>query len=257
MVNIMSNTIIEISNLRKDYHIGEVTVHALRGVNMKITEGEFVAIMGVSGSGKSTMLNILGCLDKPSSGDYFLDGVDVKTMDKDETARLRNKKLGFVFQAYNLLARTTALENVELPLFYNSLMKSRERKELALNALEAVGLKDRMHHMPNQLSGGQQQRVAIARSLVNNPVLILADEPTGNLDTRTSFEIMELFQVLNEKGRTIVYVTHELDIARFATRNIIFRDGKIQRENIVTDRLSATEMLKSLPVEVYDENELN
>jgi putative ABC transport system ATP-binding protein len=253
----MSNTIIEISNLRKDYHIGEVTVHALRGVNMKITEGEFVAIMGVSGSGKSTMLNILGCLDKPSSGDYFLDGVDVKTMDKDETARLRNKKLGFVFQAYNLLARTTALENVELPLFYNPLMKSRERKELALNALEAVGLKDRMHHMPNQLSGGQQQRVAIARSLVNNPVLILADEPTGNLDTRTSFEIMELFQVLNEKGRTIVYVTHELDIARFATRNIIFRDGKIQRENIVTDRLSATEMLKSLPVEVYDENELN
>jgi putative ABC transport system ATP-binding protein len=252
----MNNSIIEISNLRKDYHIGEVTVHALRGVDMKIQEGEFVAIMGVSGSGKSTMLNILGCLDKPSHGDYFLDGVDVNMMDKDETARLRNKKLGFVFQAYNLLARTTALENVELPLFYNSLIKSRERKELALNALEAVGLKDRMHHMPNQLSGGQQQRVAIARSLVNNPVLILADEPTGNLDTRTSFEIMELFQELNEKGRTIVYVTHELDIARFATRNIIFRDGKIQRENIVTDRLNATEMLKSLPVEVYDENDL-
>jgi len=253
----MNNTIIEISNLRKDYHIGEVTVHALRGVDMKIQEGEFVAIMGVSGSGKSTMLNIIGCLDKPSYGDYFLDGVDVKTMDKDETARLRNKKLGFVFQAYNLLARTTALENVELPLFYNSLIKSRERKELALYALEAVGLKDRMHHMSNQLSGGQQQRVAIARSLVNNPVLILADEPTGNLDTRTSFEIMELFQELNEKGRTIVYVTHEPDIARFATRNIIFRDGKIQRENIVTDRLNATEMLKSLPVEVYDENDIN
>jgi putative ABC transport system ATP-binding protein len=253
----MSNTIIEISNLRKDYHIGEVTVHALRGVNMKITEGEFVAIMGVSGSGKSTMLNILGCLDKPSGGDYFLDGVNVKTMDKDETARLRNKKLGFVFQAYNLLARTTALENVELPLFYNSLIKSKERRELALNALEAVGLKDRMHHMPNQLSGGQQQRVAIARSLVNNPVLILADEPTGNLDTRTSFEIMELFQELNERGRTIVYVTHELDIAKFATRNITFRDGKIQRENIVTDRLNATEMLKSLPVEANDENDLN
>jgi putative ABC transport system ATP-binding protein len=253
----MSNTIIEISNLRKDYHIGEVTVHALRGVNMKITEGEFVAIMGVSGSGKSTMLNILGCLDKPSGGDYFLDGVNVKTMDKDETARLRNKKLGFVFQAYNLLARTTALENVELPLFYNSLIKSKERRELALNALEAVGLKDRMHHMPNQLSGGQQQRVAIARSLVNNPVLILADEPTGNLDTRTSFEIMELFQELNERGRTIVYVTHELDIAKFATRNVTFRDGKIQRENIVTDRLNATEMLKSLPVEDNDENDLN
>jgi len=257
MVNIMSNTIIEISNLRKDYHIGEVTVHALRGVDMKIKEGEFVAIMGVSGSGKSTMLNILGCLDKPSGGDYFLDGVDVKTMDKDETARLRNKKLGFVFQAYNLLARTTALENVELPLFYNSLIKSKERRELALNALEAVGLKDRMHHMPNQLSGGQQQRVAIARSLVNNPVLILADEPTGNLDTRTSFEIMELFQGLNEKGRTIVYVTHELDIAKFATRNIIFRDGKIQRENLVTDRFNATEMLKNLPVEDNDENDLN
>jgi len=257
MVNIMSNTIIEISNLRKDYHIGEVTVHALRGVNMKITEGEFVAIMGVSGSGKSTMLNILGCLDKPSGGDYFLDGVNVKTMDKDETARLRNKKLGFVFQAYNLLARTTALENVELPLFYNSLIKSKERRELALNALEAVGLKDRMHHMPNQLSGGQQQRVAIARSLVNNPVLILADEPTGNLDTRTSFEIMELFQELNERGRTIVYVTHELDIAKFATRNITFRDGKIQRENFVTDRLNATEMLKNLPVEADEENDLN
>jgi putative ABC transport system ATP-binding protein len=253
----MSNTIIEISNLRKDYHIGEVTVHALRGVDMKIQEGEFVAIMGVSGSGKSTMLNILGCLDKPSHGDYIFDGVNVKTMDKDETARLRNKKLGFVFQAYNLLARTTALENVELPLFYNSLIKSKERKQLALEALEAVGLSDRMHHMPNQLSGGQQQRVAIARSLVNNPVLILADEPTGNLDTRTSFEIMELFQDLNEKGRTIVYVTHEFDIARFATRNIIFRDGKIQRENIVTDRLNATEMLKSLPVEVYDENDIN
>ena len=253
----MSNTIIEISNLRKDYHIGEVTVHALRGVNMKITEGEFVAIMGVSGSGKSTMLNILGCLDKPSGGDYFLDGVDVKTMDKDETARLRNKKLGFVFQAYNLLARTTALENVELPLFYNSLIKSKERKDLALAALEAVGLKDRMHHMPNQLSGGQQQRVAIARSLVNNPVLILADEPTGNLDTRTSFEIMELFQELNERGRTIVYVTHELDIAKFATRNITFRDGKIQRENFVTDRLNATEMLKNLPVEADEENDLN
>jgi len=253
----MSNTIIEISNLRKDYHIGEVTVHALRGVDMKIKEGEFVAIMGVSGSGKSTMLNILGCLDKPSSGDYFLDGVDVKTMNKDETARLRNKKLGFVFQAYNLLARTTALENVELPLFYNSLIKSKERKELALDALESVGLKDRLHHMPNQLSGGQQQRVAIARSLVNNPVLILADEPTGNLDTRTSFEIMELFQDLNEKGRTIVYVTHELDIAKFATRNITFRDGKIQRENMVTDRIYATEMLKSLPVEDNDENDLN
>jgi putative ABC transport system ATP-binding protein len=249
----MNNTIIEIRALRKDYHVGEVTVHALRGVDMKINEGEFVAIMGASGSGKSTMLNILGCLDKPSSGDYLLDGINVNTMNRDALARLRNLKLGFVFQSYNLLSRTTALENVELPLFYNSKVKSKERREAAISALEAVGLADRMHHMPNQLSGGQQQRVAIARSLVNNPVLILADEPTGNLDTRTSFEIMELFQDLNEKGRTIVYVTHEPDIAKFATRNVMFRDGKILRENYVTDRLSASEIIKSLPVEAIEE----
>ena len=249
----MNNSIIEIRNLRKDYHVGEVTVHALRGVELKINEGEFVAIMGASGSGKSTMLNIIGCLDKPTSGDYLLDGINVNTMNNDALARFRNKKLGFVFQAYNLLARTTALENVELPLFYNPKIRSRERKEAALRALEAVGLTDRMHHMPNQLSGGQQQRVAIARSLVNDPVLILADEPTGNLDTRTSFEIMELFQDLNDKGRTIVYVTHETDIARFATRNITFRDGKIQRESIVSERLNAREILKTLPVEVIEE----
>lgn len=249
----MNNIIIEIKSLRKDYQVGEVKVHALRGVDLKIHEGEFVAIMGMSGSGKSTMLNILGCLDKPTSGDYMLDGVNVNSMNKDELAKLRNNKLGFVFQSYNLLARTTALENVELPLFYNSRVKSRERKELALRALEAVGLTDRMHHMPNQLSGGQQQRVAIARSLVNDPVLILADEPTGNLDTRTSFEIMELFQDLNDKGRTIVFVTHETDIARFATRNVTFRDGKIQRESIVSERLNAREILKTLPVEVIEE----
>jgi putative ABC transport system ATP-binding protein len=249
----MNNKIIEINSLKKDYHVGEVTVHALRGVDLKIEEGEFVAIMGVSGSGKSTMLNILGCLDKPTSGNYMLDSVNIKTLTKDELAKLRNQKLGFVFQSYNLLARTTALENVELPLFYNPKIRAKERKESALRALEAVGLSDRMHHMPNQLSGGQQQRVAIARSLVNNPVLILADEPTGNLDTRTSFEIMELFQSLNEQGRTIVFVTHETDIARFATRNIIFRDGKIQRENIVTERLNAREMLTLMPVENIEE----
>jgi putative ABC transport system ATP-binding protein len=249
----MEKTIIQINGLRKDYHVGEVTVHALRGVDMSIKEGEFVAVMGVSGSGKSTMLNILGCLDKPTKGDYFLDGVDIKTLSKDELANLRNLKLGFVFQAYNLLPRTTALENVELPLFYNPKVKSKERKERAIKALEAVGLADRMHHMPNQLSGGQQQRVAIARSLVNDPVMILADEPTGNLDTRTSFEIMELFQDLNERGRTIVYVTHEPDIAKFATRNVVFRDGMIQRESAVTERLFARDILKTLPVEIIEE----
>lgn len=251
----MDNIIIEIKKLRKDYHVGEVVVHALRGVDLQIREGEFVAIMGMSGSGKSTMLNILGCLDQPTGGDYFLDGTNVNSMNRDELARLRNRKLGFVFQAYNLLPRTTALENVELPLFYNPKMRSKERLERAVNALEAVGLKDRMGHMPNQLSGGQQQRVAIARSLVNDPVLILADEPTGNLDTRTSVEIMELFQSLNEKGRTMVFVTHEPDIARFATRNVVFRDGRIQRENIVTDRLFATEVLLTLPVENIEEFE--
>lgn len=248
-----NNIIIEIKNLKKDYQVGEITVHALRGIDLQIRRGEFVAIMGMSGSGKSTMLNILGCLDKPTSGDYYLDGTYVKTLGKDELARLRNKKLGFVFQAYNLLPRTTALENVELPLYYESKIKSKERMKKATIALEAVGLGERSNHMPNQLSGGQQQRVAIARSLVNDPVLILADEPTGNLDTRTSFEIMELFQDLNEKGRTIVYVTHEQDIARFATRNVIFRDGKIQRENIVTDRLYAKDILKTLPAENIEE----
>lgn len=245
----MEKTIIQVSELRKDYYIGEVTVHALRRVDMEIREGEFVAIMGASGSGKSTMLNILGCLDKPTSGEYMLDGVAMSKMNKNQLATLRNQKLGFIFQSYNLLPRTTALENVELPLYYNSKVKSKERKERAIHALELVGLADRMHHMPNQLSGGQQQRVAIARSLVNDPVVILADEATGNLDTRTSYEIMELFQKLNDEGKTIAFVTHEPDIARFMKRNIIFRDGRIQKETMVTNRSFATELIKNLPVE--------
>jgi putative ABC transport system ATP-binding protein len=244
----MAKKIIEVKNLRKDFHVGEVTVHALRGINMIINEGDFVAIMGASGSGKSTMLNILGCLDKPTQGQYLLDDVSMAEMTKNELAMLRNNKLGFVFQSYNLLPRTTALENVELPLLYNPKIKAKERKELAINALESVGLTDRMHHMPNQLSGGQQQRVAIARSLVNDPVVILADEATGNLDTRTSYEIMALFQDLNSKGKTIVFVTHEPDIARFTTRNIIFRDGHIIKELMVTDRFNARDMIAALPV---------
>ncbi|MCW0482356.1 ABC transporter ATP-binding protein [Prolixibacteraceae bacterium A06] len=240
---------IEVSGLKKDFHVGEITVHALKGINLEIKQGEFVAIMGTSGSGKSTMLNILGCLDKPTAGQYVLDGVSMGELGKNQLAGLRNNKLGFVFQSYNLLPRTTALENVELPLFYNSKVKAKERKERAIAALEAVGLSDRMYHMPNQLSGGQQQRVAIARSLVNDPVVILADEATGNLDTRTSYEIMSLLQRLNEDGKTIVFVTHEPDIARFTTRNVVFRDGHIIREEMVKDRLNAAEMLKNLPVE--------
>lgn len=243
----MGKVIIEVQNLRKDFHVGEVTVHALRGVNLKIQQGDFVAIMGTSGSGKSTMLNILGCLDKPTAGSYSLDGVAMAELNKNQLARLRNQKLGFVFQSYNLLPRTTALENVELPLYYNSKIRAKERKEIALHALEAVGLADRMHHTPNQLSGGQQQRVAIARSLVNDPVVILADEATGNLDTRTSYEIMALFQELNDKGKTIVFVTHEPDIARFTKRNIIFRDGHIIREQEVTERSNAREILEAMP----------
>jgi len=235
--------------LKKDFHVGEITVHALRGINLEIEEGEFVAIMGTSGSGKSTMLNILGCLDKLTAGSYILDGISMGELSKNELARLRNLKLGFVFQSYNLLPRTTALENVELPLYYNSKIKPKERREKAVAALEAVGLADRMHHMPNQMSGGQQQRVAIARSLVNDPMVILADEATGNLDTRTSYEIMALFQELNEKGKTIIFVTHDSDIARFMKRNVVFKDGHIIRELMVADRFNAGEMLRDLPVE--------
>lgn len=251
----MNKTIIQVSELKKDYYIGEVTVYALRKVNLEIKEGDFVAIMGASGSGKSTMLNILGCLDKPTSGEYLLDGVNMGEMNKNQLAELRNNKLGFIFQSYNLLSRTSALENVELPLFYNSKIKTRERREKAIYALEQVGLADRMHHMPNQLSGGQQQRVAIARSLVNDPVVILADEPTGNLDSRTSYEIMELFQKLNDEEKTIVCVTHEADIARFMKRNITFKDGRIQNESIVSNRHFAHELIKNLPVEVEEEEE--
>lgn len=243
------SAIINIASLKKDYYVGEVTVHALRGIDLQISAGEFVAIMGASGSGKSTMLNIIGCLDRPTSGTYYLDGINVAEMSKNERAAIRNRKIGFVFQAYNLLARTSALENVELPLMYNPGINARERKEMALAALEAVGLQDRMGHMPNQLSGGQQQRVAIARSLVNDPVVILADEATGNLDTRTSYEIMALLQELNQKGKTIVFVTHEPDIARCGTRNIVFRDGHLVRQEEVVNRLIAAETLKALPVE--------
>ncbi len=242
-------TIIEVQDLKKDFYVGEITVRALKGINLEIKEGEFVAIMGTSGSGKSTMLNILGCLDKPTSGHYLLDGISMGELSKNELAALRNQKLGFVFQSYNLLSRTTALENVELPLFYNSKVKPKERRERAEAALEAVGLTDRRFHMPNQLSGGQQQRVAIARSLVNDPVVILADEATGNLDTRTSYEIMSVLQDLNSKGKTIVFVTHEADIAKFMTRQVLFRDGHIIREEAVMNQFNAKEMLRALPVE--------
>lgn len=245
----MDKTIIQVAGLRKEFHVGDVTVHALKGIDLTITQGEFVAIMGTSGSGKSTMLNILGCLDKPTGGDYFLDGINVAGLDKNQLAEVRNLKLGFVFQAYNLLPRTSALENVELPLFYNPRVKARERRDRARAALEAVGLAGRMHHTPAQLSGGQQQRVAIARSLVNDPVVILADEATGNLDTRTSYEIMELFQRLNDQGKTIVFVTHEPDIARLTKRSIVFRDGHVIKQQAVTDRLFASELIAALPVE--------
>lgn len=247
--NTIMKNLIEIIKLKKDYYVGEVTVHALKGIDLTVTEGEFVAIMGASGSGKSTMLNIIGCLDKPTGGEYILDGISISERSKNELSALRNRKLGFVFQTYNLLPRTNAIDNVELPLMYNNSIKTKERRERAVAALEAVGLADRMFHKPNQLSGGQQQRVAIARSLVNDPVVILADEATGNLDTRTSYEIMSLFQELNSKGKTIVFVTHEPDIARCATRNIIFKDGLILREFSVKDRIIASEVLKTIPAE--------
>jgi len=244
----MAEPIISVRHIVKIYKMGDFEVHALRGISLDINKGEFAAIMGASGSGKSTFMNIVGCLDTPTSGDYFLDGIEVAKMDRDELARLRNKKLGFVFQAFNLLPRTTALENVELPLLYSNSISSAQRREKALEALDAVGLAERAHHYSNQLSGGQQQRVAIARSLVNDPVVILADEPTGNLDTRTSVEVMEIFQKLNERGITVTLVTHEMDIAQYAKRNVVFKDGKINRLVNVEVRKIAAEELPKIPV---------
>ena len=242
------NSLISVKNLIKTYKMGDVEVFALRDVSLDIKKGEFVAIMGPSGSGKSTFMNVIGCLDHPTKGEYFLDGVDVLAMNKDQLAELRNKKIGFIFQSFNILARTSAIENVELPMLYNSEVEAKERTERATNALKSVGLAERIHHMPSQLSGGQQQRVAIARSLVNNPLVIMADEPTGNLDTRSSYEIMGIFQELNAKGITIVMVTHELDIAQFATSNIMFRDGKVVSNDAVKDRKMAKDELQKLPV---------
>lgn len=242
----MSNNIIKIENIKRDFIVGSETVHALRGISFNIREGEFVSIMGTSGSGKSTLLNILGCLDKPSEGEYYIDDIAVSGLSKDELSTIRNRKIGFVFQSYNLLPRTSALENVELPLLYNNTISGSQRREKAKYALEQVGLTDRMDHTPSQLSGGQQQRVAIARAIVNDPVILLADEATGNLDTRTSYEIMSLFQELNSKGKTIAFVTHESDISAFTARTVMLRDGNIVK-NEENSPLSAQEALTSLP----------
>ena len=243
----MKKTVIELQNVKRDFIVGEEVVHALRGVSFKIHEGEFVTIMGTSGSGKSTLLNQLGCLDTPTSGEYLLDGIPVRKMKRRERAVLRNRKIGFVFQNYNLLAKTTAVENVELPLMYNSSVSARERRERAIKALEAVGLGNRLMHRSNQMSGGQMQRVAIARALVNDPAVILADEATGNLDTRTSFEILVLFQELFAQGRTIIFVTHNPEIAQYSSRNIVLRDGLVKEDTFNTNILSAAEALAALP----------
>jgi putative ABC transport system ATP-binding protein len=241
------NAVIELEDIHKTYQTGDVEVHAVRGVTLRILPGEFVAIMGASGSGKSTVMNIIGCLDRPTQGRYRLDGIDVSLLDRDELADIRNQKLGFVFQGFNLLSRTSALENVELPLLYvHRRAGGREQRQLAVQSLETVGLADRADHHPNQLSGGQQQRVAIARALVNQPSLLLADEPTGNLDTQTSIEIMGVFQKLNERGITIVMVTHELDIARYTKRMIVMRDGRVVTDAEVSQRLGAEEELRRL-----------
>ena len=244
----MSKTVIELQGIKREFIVGEETVHALRGVSFSIKEGEFVTIMGSSGSGKSTLLNILGCLDTPTAGEYLLDGIPVRKMTKNKRAVLRNRKIGFVFQNYNLLAKTTAIENVELPLMYNSDVSAAERRERAIASLKAVGLGDRLEHKSNQMSGGQMQRVAIARALVNNPAVILADEATGNLDTRTSFEILVLFQKLHAEGRTIIFVTHNPEIASYSSRNIRLMDGHVVEDTINENILSAEKTLAELPV---------
>jgi putative ABC transport system ATP-binding protein len=247
--------VIQLDHIHKTYTMGDVDVHALRGVSLTIREGEFVAIMGASGSGKSTTMNIIGCLDQPTRGQYILDGQDVSEMSKDERADIRCQKIGFVFQGFNLLSRTSALENVELPMLYASI-ETNERHERAMGALAAVGLAGREQNHPNQLSGGQQQRVAVARALVNNPALILADEPTGNLDSRTSVEVMEIFQRLNrERGITLVLVTHEPDIAEYAQRVVVFKDGKIKKDYQIENQRDAAEELRNLPPVIEDEDE--
>jgi len=240
--------IIELQEIRRNFIVGEETVHALRGVSFTINEGEFVTIMGMSGSGKSTLLNLLGCLDTPTKGEYLLDGISVRTMTKPQRAVLRNRKIGFVFQSYNLLPKTTAIENVELPLMYNSSVNASERRRRAIESLDAVGLGDRLNHKSNQMSGGQMQRVAIARALVNNPAVILADEATGNLDTRTSFEILVLFQKLHAEGRTIIFVTHNPEIACYSSRTITLRDGKIKDDKINDNIQDAAAKLATIPL---------
>lgn len=240
--------VIELDNVKRDFTVGSETVHALRGVSFKIYEGEFVTIMGTSGSGKSTLLNQLGCLDTPTSGEYYLDGISVRQMKRSQRAKLRNRKIGFVFQNYNLLAKTTSVENVELPLIYNKEYNAKQRREAAIKALEQVGLGNRLYHKSNQMSGGQMQRVAIARALVNNPAVILADEATGNLDTRTSFEMLVLFQKLHAEGRTIIFVTHNPEIAQYSSRNIMLRDGLIREDVINEHILSAADALAALPI---------
>ena len=247
----MSN-VIELQHIKRNFIVGDETVHALRGVSFSIREGEFVTIMGTSGSGKSTLLNILGCLDTPTSGEYLLDGISVRTMSKSQRAVLRNRKIGFVFQNYNLLPKTTAVENVELPLMYNASVSAAARRRRAIEALTAVGLADRLEHKSNQMSGGQMQRVAIARALVNNPAVILADEATGNLDTRTSFEILVLFQKLHAEGRTIIFVTHNPEIAQYSSRNIVLRDGRIRSDEENPNILDAAKALAELPVQTDD-----